>query len=147
MPSSAERSGTQQDRTVEVVRRFIEGCVNGGDLDVIDQVRRRDWQCVRQPQDPGPPSPAPSNADNYARQPRLKAVCAKLSAHPATTRGRAAAFAAVTIRSWDSSGWETIARCPLATSIVSAPIRWANCLSASGGITSSWLGDQIPGGE
>jgi len=46
-------------------------------------------------------------------------------------------FAAVTIRSCVSSGWETIAQCPLATSIVSAPIRSANCLSASGGITSS----------
>ena len=32
----------------------------------------------------------------------------------------------------------TIAQCPLVTSIVSAPIRFANCLSASGGITSSF---------
>ena len=31
------REQTQQDRNVEVVRRFIDGCVNGGDLDVIDQ--------------------------------------------------------------------------------------------------------------
>jgi hypothetical protein len=41
----------------------------------------------------------------------------------------AAAFAAVTIRSCVSSGWETIAQCPLETSIVSALIRCANCLS------------------
>src|SRR5258708_13903069 len=52
--------------------------------------------------------------------------------------GPAVAFAAVNIRSCVSSGWETIAQCPLATSIVSAPIRLANCLSASGGITSSF---------
>src|SRR4051794_9979045 len=50
----------------------------------------------------------------------------------------AAAVAAVTIRSCVSSGWETIATCPLSTSIVSAPMRCANCLSASGGITSSF---------
>src|SRR4249920_781624 len=65
-----------------------------------------------------------------ARQPRRREPCH----YP----GTAAAFAAVTIRSCVSSGWETIAQCPLVTSIVSAPIRCANCLSASGGITSSF---------
>jgi hypothetical protein len=61
-----------------------------------------------------------------------------LDGGPAPYPGTATAFAAVTIRSCVSSGWETIAQCPLATSIVSAPIRCANCLSASGGITSSF---------
>jgi hypothetical protein len=44
---------------------------------------------------------------------------------------------AVTIRSTASSGWETIATWLLAISTVSAAIRTANCLSASGGIACS----------
>ena len=46
MPESAERDETQQDRNVTVVRRFIDGWVNGGDLDVIDETWSEDisWQ-------------------------------------------------------------------------------------------------------
>ena len=37
MPDVDADAETQQDRNVAVVRRFIDGWVNGGDLDVIDQ--------------------------------------------------------------------------------------------------------------
>ena len=37
MPEPAGGNQIPQQRNVEVVRRFIDGCVNGGDLDVIDQ--------------------------------------------------------------------------------------------------------------
>ena len=45
--------------------------------------------------------------------------------------------AASLIRSVTACGWETIARWPDATSIVVAPIRLANILSASGGMAWS----------
>jgi hypothetical protein len=37
MPNPDTDDETHQDRNVAVVRRFIDGWVNGGDLDVIDQ--------------------------------------------------------------------------------------------------------------
>ena len=60
--------------------------------------------------------------------PRLAPLDGGPCPYPVTT----AAFAAVTLGSCVCSGWETIAQCPPAMSIVSAPIRYANCLSASG---------------
>ena len=37
MPESAAGDEAQQDRNVAIVRRFIDGWVNGSDLDVIDE--------------------------------------------------------------------------------------------------------------
>jgi predicted ester cyclase len=42
MPEISARSETQQQRNVAVVRAFIDGAVNGGDPDVIDQTWSHD---------------------------------------------------------------------------------------------------------
>lgn len=46
MSESADGNEMQQGRNVEVVRRFIDGWVNSGDPDAIDETWSEDMNCA-----------------------------------------------------------------------------------------------------
>ena len=106
-------SGVREVELLSDSRYLVRGMSSNGRTGWAHAAVEREWRTTR-----GKPL---ANRDFWERLLELEGCLAG---------GRtAAAFAAVTIRSCVSSGWETIAQCPLETSIVSALIRCANYLS------------------